>query len=173
MTKARAAGLAAALLFLVACDPITGTGSGNVPDARKFLTVDSASHNAVVTLIAGYPAGNLQFNYNGYANGELKVSVPVGWTLDVQCENRGTVPNSCSIVTDGRATAPVRSEWSTPNPQSGLAPGTSAAFRVVPDSPGQYRITSLVPGREAAGMWARLQFTQGGEPSISGTSSSG
>jgi hypothetical protein len=165
--------LVAALLFLVGCDPITGSGSGTVPDARKFLTVDSASHNAVLTLIAGYPATNLQFNYNGYANGELLVTVPVGWTLDVQCENRGTVPNSCSVVTDGRATDPVRPEWSTPNPQSGLAPGTSAAFRVVPDAPGLYRITSLVPGREAAGMWGRLQFTPTGAPAISGTSSSG
>jgi hypothetical protein len=165
--------LAAAVLFLVACDPITGTGSGNVPDAKKFLTVDAASHNVVLTLIAGYPASNLQFNYNGYGNGDLQVTVPVGWTLDVQCENRGTVPNSCSVVSDGRATEPLRPDWSTPNPQSGLAPGTSAAFRVVPDAPGQYRITSLVTGREAAGMWARLQFTSSGQPAISGTSSSG
>lgn len=162
---------ALAALLLIACDPITGSGTGDVPDAHRFLLVDAASRSAVLTLVAGYPASSLQFNFNGYANGELRVTVPVGWTLDVQCQNRGTVPNSCAIVAGARDTEPVRPEWSTPDPRSGLPSGASASFEFVPDAPGSYRITSLVPGRESAGMWAALTVVADGTPSITGTSS--
>lgn len=174
MSAARlACGLGVLALLASACDPITGSGSGSVPDARRFLAVDDASRSAVLTLIAGYPATDNQFNYDGYLGGELHVTVPVGWTLDVQCENRGTVPNSCAVVAGRGATQPVRPDWTTPNPSTGIAPGQSASFEVVPDSPAQLRIASLVAGREVAGMWLRLDFVSSGRPSIEGTSATG
>ena len=164
---------AAAVWLLAACDPVTGSGSGHVPDAHRFLTVDAASRSAVLTLIGGYPATDIQFNYNGYRNGELVVTIPVGWTLDVQCENRGTVANSCAIVTSASATAPARPGWSSPEPRTGIPPGASASFEAIPDAPGHYRIASLVPGQESAGMWARLEIVASGMPSISGFSAGG
>ena len=169
----RRAALALAALALLACDPIAGSGSGKVPAAARFLVVDDASRSAVLTLIAGHPATDNQFNYNGYANGELAVKLPVGWKLDVQCENRGTVPNSCAVVTDGRATEPLRPDWSTPDPARGLKHGESASFEMVADAPAHLRIASLVGGHEASGMWMRLEVVEGGRPAISGTSSSG
>lgn len=173
MRRLPAAAAALALVLLAACDPVLGTGSGHVPDAHRFLTVDAGARSAVLTLIGGYPATDFQFNFNGYRNGELVVTIPVGWTLDVQCENRGTVPKSCAIVSSGSATAPVQPGWSTPAPQQGLPPGGSASFEVVPDAPGHYRIASLVPGQEPAGMWARLEIVASGSPSITGVSGGG
>jgi hypothetical protein len=158
--------LGAILLAAVACDPLVGTGPGTPPDPKQYLRVDPAAHTAIVTLIAGYPAGDYQFNYNGYASGALVLSVPVGWQVTVQCENRGTVPNSCSVVSGRLATGPLEPGWSTPAPQRGLDPNRSASFTFTPSTPGSYRIASLVGGNEASGMWLDLEVTPGGQPAL-------
>ena len=92
--------------------------------------------------------------------------VPAGWTLTVQCENRGTVPNSCAVVGGARDVRPLQAGWSTPDPVHGLRPGSSASFSFAPPTAGVFRIASLVPGAEASGMWATLQVVAGGRPSI-------
>ncbi|MHB8613736.1 MAG: sulfocyanin-like copper-binding protein [Candidatus Dormibacteraceae bacterium] len=154
------------LLCLAACDPVTGTGSGTQPDPKTFIKVDASIHVAVVTLIAGDPATDNQFNYDGYSNGALVLKVPVGWQVTIQCLNHGTVPNSCAIVADGKAAVPVRTDWSTPSPQRGLDPGQSSGFAFTPSQAGSYRIASLVGGSEASGMWADLEVTSGGAPTL-------
>jgi Sulfocyanin (SoxE) domain len=158
--------LAAAVLVAVGCDPITGTGSGTPPDPNQYLKVDAQTRTAVLTLIAGYPASDYQFNYDGYTDGQLFVQVPVGWQLTVQCANRSTINNSCAVVADGHATEPADPDWSTPDPQKGLNPGASASFVFAPQTAGSYRIASLVAGSEASGMWLDLKVVEGGKPSV-------
>ena len=164
-------GCIAITLLLAACDPVTGTGSGTPPDPRQYLKVDAQSKTAVVTLIAGYPASDFQFNYDGYTDGSLVLEVPVGWQVTVQCANRSTVANSCAVVADAGATTPVQDGWSTPDPRRGLDPGQSASFVFAPQAAGSYRIASLVPGSEASGMWLDLEVVPGGTPSLKGQGS--
>jgi hypothetical protein len=121
----------------------------------------------VLTLIAGYPVTDYQFNYDGYARGSMVVTVPVGWAVTVQCQNHATVPNSCAVVKASGDTAPLQPGWSTPEPVRGLEPGASASFVFTPTATGLFRIASLVPGAEASGTWATLEITGGGNPSIS------
>jgi Sulfocyanin (SoxE) domain len=154
------------LLCVAACDPVTGTGPGTQPDPKTFIKVDTAMHIAVVTLIAGHPATDNQFNYNGYSSGALVLTVPQGWQLTIQCLNHGTVPNSCAVVADGKATEPVQSGWSTPDPQRGLDPGLSSGFELTPTQTGSYRIASLVGGSEASGMWLDLEVVASGVPTL-------
>jgi hypothetical protein len=151
---------------LAGCDPLQGSGTGTPPDPSKYIQVDDASHTAIVTLIAGYPATDYQFNYNGYGNGSLILKVPAGWTITVQCENRGTIAYSCAVVAGGGDTIPLDPGWSTPNPRAGLQPGESASFAFTPQQPGAYRIASLVAGTEASGTWADLQVVGGGRPTL-------
>ncbi len=160
------AALALAAAVLAACDPIQGSGTGEPPDPARYIQVDRATSSATVTLIAGYPATDIQFNYNGYGSGALVLTVPVGWQITVQCQNHGTVPNSCAVVKDDRSTAPLDPSWSTPNPQTGLDPGASASFTFTPTEPGSYRIASLVDGHEASGMWLDLEVVAGGVPKL-------
>ena len=149
-----------------ACDPLQGSGTGTPPDPAKYIHIDGSSQSAIVTLIAAYPATDSQFNYNGYADGALTLTVPVGWAVTIQCENRGTVPNSCAVVASSASKAPMDPSWSTPDPTRGLDPGRSASFAFAPQEPGGYRIASLVDGHEASGMWADLEVTAGGTPAI-------
>jgi sulfocyanin SoxE-like protein len=157
------------LLYVVGCDPVMGTGSGTPPDPKGYMRADAGSRAVVVTLVAGYPASDFQFNYDGYGNGSLVVSIPVGWQVTVQCENRGTVPNSCAVVSGRSDVKPIEPGWSTPDPLRGLDPGQSASFIFSPTNPGSYRIASLVGGNEASGMWADLEVTAGGTPTMAAT----
>jgi hypothetical protein len=154
------------LILASACDPVTGTGPGATPDPKQYLRVDPNTHTAILTLIAGYPASNLQFNYDGYGSGALVLTVPAGWQTTVQCENRGTVANSCAVVSGGNDTKPLQPGWSTPDPQRGLDPNQSASFVFSPSKLGSYRIASLVGGNEASGMWLDLEVVQGGKPTL-------
>ena len=154
-------------LLAAACDPVTGTGPGSPPDPARYISVDAATQTAVVTLIAGYPATDYEFNYDGYAAGALVLTVPVGWQVTVQCQNHATVPNSCAVVADGKATEAMETGWSTPDPRHGLDPGQSAAFTFTASRTGSYRIASLVDGSEASGMWIDLEVVASGLPSLS------
>src|SRR2546422_12758 len=80
--------------------------------------------------------------------------------------HQSTVPNCCAVVNGGAATKPIEPGWSTPDPQRGLEPGQSASFVFTTSQPGSYRITSLVGGNEASGMWADLEVAASGKPSI-------
>src|SRR5260370_26438724 len=100
-----------------ACDPVTGTGSGTQPDPKHYLKVDPTNKSAIVTLIAGYPATDFQFNYDGYGDGSLVLTVPVGWQVTVQCANHSTVANSCAVVSDQVATLPIPTCWCQPDTQ--------------------------------------------------------
>ena len=153
------------VLLAAACDPIQGSGAGNPPDPAKYIHVDEASRAAVVTLVAAYPATDFQFNYDGYGSGSLVLTVPVAWKVTVQCENRGTVANSCSVVKDEKATQSIDPSWTTPD----LQPGSSATFTFTPAAPGSYRIASLVDGHEASGMWLDLEVVSSGRPTLTAT----
>ena len=153
------------VLLAAACDPIQGSGAGNPPDPAKYIHVDEASRAAVVTLVAAYPATDFQFNYDGYGSGSLVLTVPVAWKVTVQCENRGTVANSCSVVKDEKATQSIDPSWTTPD----LEPGSSATFTFTPTTPGSYRIASLVDGHEASGMWLDLEVVSSGRPTLAAT----
>lgn len=161
--------LVATVAIAAACDPVMGTGSGSQPDPKQYLKTDRNSRTAIVTLIAGYPATDFQFNYNGYQSGALVLTVPVGWQVTVQCSNHSTVPQSCAVVIDGNATQPIRSDWSTPDPERGLDPGQSASFVFTPTATGDYRIASLVRGSEASGMWLELKIVSDGTPTLVAT----
>jgi hypothetical protein len=157
------------LLLAAACDPLQGSGSGTQPSPSQFIHVDTQSRSAIVTLIAGHPATDSQFNYDGYSSGSLVLTVPIGWAVTIQCQNHGTVPNSCAIVTNNRATSPLDASWSTPDPAQGLSPGESASFVFSPTQPGTYRIASLVGGNEASGMWLDLEVVANGLPQLTAT----
>src|SRR6202011_6186060 len=158
--------LGMAMLWAAACDPLSGTGPGPPPDPKAYIHSDQTKHAVVITLIAGYPAGDYQFNYNGYRNGTLVISVPVGWQATIQCENHATVPNSCAVVAGRNDLAPMEAGWWPPDPSRGLDPGGSATFAFTPSRAGSYRIASLVGGSEASGMWADLEVTTTGVPAM-------
>jgi len=136
------------------------------PDPRQFLRVDARHKVVAVSLVAEYDGANNGFNFDGYGRGELLLRVPVGWRVVVDCENRGGGRHSCAVVKGSLAARPAFAGASSPRPLSGLSPGSRATFSFVASRVGNYRIASLVAGQEQARMYAVLQVTRAGRPSI-------
>jgi plastocyanin len=125
------------------------------------MTCDSPAKSVTIKLTAR------GFDFNGYANGKMTMSVPQGWKVAVQFTNQAPTPHSAVIVSGPDATTPAFSGAGTPDPVSGTPPGQSASFTFTADKTGSYRIACLVPGHQASGMWDTFQITSGGSPSVS------
>jgi hypothetical protein len=116
------------------------------PDPHRFISVDRARRSITVTLVAAYDGSNNGFNFDGYSRGELLVSIPLGWRVNVRCTNRAPTRGSCAVVSGSR----VAFRGATTGV---LRAGGSAGFSFRADRRGTYRLTSLVPGYEQARMW--------------------
>lgn len=121
----------------------------------KWLSSNTATRTVTLTLHPGATDVFSGYNYNGYGRGAVLVAVPLGWRVTVRCINDvASISHSCAIVRDGgNATAPSFPGASSPHPQTGLRPGSSAQFSFSASRAGAYRIACLVPGHETMGMW--------------------
>jgi len=159
------AGLILAATGLSAC---SSSGSAFAPFA--ILLANTRVRTVQLTLDASATDANGGFNFDGYSNGALSVSVPVGWTVQVSCNNdSATLSHSCAIVDDRPIFAlspPIAFPGaSIPDPSGGGLPlGGSESFTFVASRVGRYRMTCLVPGHEVAGMWDWFVVTAGGRP---------
>jgi hypothetical protein len=156
----------AVLIAAAAATSDAASASSASPGPGRYLSVDAVHHVAHLTLLAGLGSRNNGFNFDGYGRGELLVRIPVGWRLVVNCENRGSVRHSCAVVRGSLATTAAFPGAATPQPITGLSPGAKASFAFVASRVGTYRIASLVAGQEQARMYAVLDVTRRGRPSI-------
>jgi hypothetical protein len=152
---------------------LAGCGSsGGQSVARSSIVVSHLSSRTVSLLLVAASTDALGgFNFDGYGEGAMRVSVPVGWRVEVTCKNASSVlSHSCAIVTDlplSPKGAPLAfAGASTPNPRDGIAPGATVAFSFVAARVGTYRIACLISGHEADGMWDWLTVTRGGKPGL-------
>ena len=152
---------------------LAGCGGQPPPmSARQILRFDATSHTVDVTARAAYGAGNGEMNFDGYANGQLTIHIPVGWLVTVHCTNDSRLLlHSCAVVSDTPATLGTRPlafpEASSPDPANGSRANTTSTFQFVADRTGSYRIACLVHGHEIDGMWDRLVVTTTQTPSAS------
>jgi plastocyanin len=141
----------------------TATPSAVVLD--QWLSYDSATKTATLTLEAGLNKLNNSMNFDGYSKGAMRVTVPAGWTVMVNFSNVDTVNHSAAVVPP-TGTSVVFPGAGLPNPTVGLAPGSQATFSFVAATAGAYRIACLLPGHEALGMWETFDVAAGGLPTI-------
>jgi plastocyanin len=136
------------------------------PNPQQFLQVDAKARTAIVTLVAGYDGSNGGFNFDGYGRGEMTVSVPRGWKVQVMCVNHGGMNHSCAVVKGPMTDTPAFRGAAIPGAVAGLPSGMKSSFSFVASRTGAYRLACLVPGHEEARMWDLLVVTAGGKPSI-------
>ena len=165
------AGLLALATRAVAQD---GTASPTVDP--RWLAADTASKTAMFQLIAGLTGANGALNFNGFRDGELTLTVPLGWTVVMQFRNHdGMLPHSAEVIED---THPLPTQPVTPAfPRAvtvrlaeGLPSEGRDDLRFIADRGGSYLIFSGVPGHGAAGMWIRLEVSGSvRQPSLAAT----
>ncbi len=122
----------------------------------------AAGHTAHLTIVAGKTDAGGGFNFNGYAQGAMTVTVPAGWKVVVTFENAAVLTHSLEVQPFTAVqppmpqTKPVFAGAATKDLALGLPKGAKATVSFTADKAGTYEFTCAVPGHASAGMWDKL-----------------
>lgn len=124
----------------------------------KILVSDTASKTVTVNLIGAQGVAAKGFNFNGYANGNMQVQVPTGWTVKVSFVVDSKTPHSALIVPwderQANSLHPAFTGSAGADFRSGIEKGDDPqTFLFTADKAGQYAFVCGVPGHDDAGMW--------------------
>jgi len=148
------------------------------PMAVDWISVDDGARTVTIDLVAGSTDANNRWNFNGYANGETTVVVPVGYTVTVNFENRDPVHHhSVGVLARAASYPPVFDEATpvfdgaiTSNATSmteATAPGGgTGSFTFVASEAGEYALVSAVPANAVTGMWIGFEVSEVGDSGL-------
>ncbi|KPV42139.1 sulfocyanin-like copper-binding protein [Alicyclobacillus ferrooxydans] len=168
--------LAAASAVLVA----TVSGCGQTQDlTQQYMTVDQSTKTVNIKVIGGYNAVNDRMNFNGYANGQMTIQVPVGYTVNLDFQNNGGIPAEIGVYDAANNLAFPKAGDSLQaideNADMGVLPGTNEKYTFVADHTGTYEMENLInffpqfaQGKQNrnVGMWDVFKVVQNGSPQI-------
>jgi len=128
----------------------------------SWLAVDAATKTATFQLIAGLTGLNGALNFNGFRDGGLTLTVPLGWTVVMHFKNNdGVLPHSAEVIPDAKPLPlgpvdPAFERAFTVKLMQGLQAREEDDLRFVANRMGSFLIFCAVPGHGAAGMWIRM-----------------
>lgn len=140
----------------------TATTSGpTAPTASNasWMQFDKNTQTVMLNVTAALSNDNNGFNFNGFSNGAMTVTVPLGWHVNISFMNKSTsMPHSLEIVPHSERTlsggfTPAFSGASTPQPEAGITSGQTQHVTFTADKAGQYAIVCAVPGHSSEGLW--------------------
>jgi hypothetical protein len=141
-----------------------------------WLSADGASRTATFDLIAGLTGLNGALNFNGFRDGGLTLSVPLGWTVLVHFRNHdGMLPHSAEVIDTVhplpfQPVTPAFPKAFTLRLAEGIPSEGRDDLRFIADKGGSYLIFCGVRGHGAAGMWIRLVVSSSvPQPSLAAT----
>ncbi len=155
---------------------LSGCGTYASTSTSAWVKVDAARKTIMLTLDEGYNSTNNYLNFNGYAHGQMTVTVPLGYKVTVKVANEGGIPAEFGIYNAnnqlvfkgaGDSIAQILG-----NPAGGILPGNSETYHFVASKPGDFKMANLIDriagkGQQANGMWDNFQVVSGGAPGVS------
>ena len=140
-----------------------GTPSGDPkaaePQESMFLSVDPITpKTARLVVVSAYNPVNYGMNFNGFAKGGARYTIPQGWTVSVSFTNNSPVPHSAIVVEKPMVKKlqmgePAFKGASTPYPVRGTTGKGGVAFQFVADEAGEFAIACGFPSHSANGHW--------------------
>jgi len=138
-----------------------------VPQAidPTWLAVNAASRTATFELIAGLTGVNGALNFNGFRDGGLTLTVPLGWNVVMHFRNHdGMLPHSAEVIDTVhplpvQPVTPAFPKAFTVRLAEGIPSEGRDDLRFIADKGGSYLIFCGVPGHGAAGMWVRFEVS--------------
>jgi uncharacterized cupredoxin-like copper-binding protein len=132
----------------------------------KWMKVIAKKKMVDLTVNAGFGGANSGMDFDGYAHGQMVVTIPAGWTVHVAFVNSGALPHSVVFEPFGenmnsQSPKPAFPKAETPNPVAGTAPGGKYAFTFKATKPGKYRFMCAFPGHAQLGMWDTMFIKKG------------
>ncbi len=180
--------LSAALLFgLVACGgdddaapaPATtpdqpAAQATDAPSAADWFIVDEDAQTVTINLVAGSTSDNNYWNYNGLYGGRGAITVPEGFDVTINFENRD--PAMAHSVGVGERQAQYPQNFSDPQPvfagamssnptsmTDSTMPNQSETLTFTADRAGEFALICYVSGHAATGMWIPFTVSADGD----------
>lgn len=150
------------LLSLAPASPsMAQSGAGGHRISPDWLTVDKETKTASMEITAGLTTANSAWNFNGYANGDMSIVVPKGWTVRMHFRNRdASVPHSVGVVEIMDEIPPSGDQMKiafpgafTVNFTTGLSSMREDHFDFTVARVGRFWMACGVPPHARAGMW--------------------
>lgn len=138
--------------------------------APDWLSFDAEAKKIDLKITAALTSRNGGWNFNGYTNGDLKITVPLGWRVSMTFVSRdGNVPHSVGVIeADPSALPPsgenakvaLRGAFSHPFTQ-GSGAYKEQTFDFTANKAGTFILYCGVPGHAASGMWDYFAVEEG------------
>ncbi len=148
---------------------VSGVSPARADDAIKpdWLAFDAAERVVHLTLVGAADGANGTMNWNGYGNGDMTVTVPLGWKVQVEFKNSGlgALPHSLVVIDDVQPLPVEDGKPAFPRAFTRrLVPGMMApdgdSFDFTADREGRFLLLCGVTAHGAAGMWDYLVVTR-------------
>lgn len=147
-----------------------GVGSAPQPlpaaSAPSWMTADTARKHVALVVTAAQGGANGTLNFNGYANGQMTVTVPAGWSVHIDFDNSGAgaLPHSLEVIRAGRSMpaqgiTPAIPQAETNNLIAGTPPQQRDSLDFVAAPVGSYLWFCGVPAHGIEGMWDRFNVS--------------
>lgn len=142
---------------------LAAQGSGPTAPDTTWLKWNPVTKTASFKLIAGIPGrAKSPFNFNGYTDGDLVITVPENSTVVLNFVNDDGTPHSAEVIEDKSPMPnmapdqPAIPRAYTKAVSEGIAQFGTDVVRFKASPAGTYRIFCGVPGHGLSGMWIRL-----------------
>lgn len=127
-----------------------------------WLKWNADTKTVTFQLIAGVPAAQSPFNFNGFTDGKLTLVVPAGATVVMPFVNEDGVPHSAEVASGTGPIPNMGGEAAIPraytiNLLEGLPQGGKDVMRFTAAPNATFRIICGVPGHAPAGMYIDLK----------------
>jgi sulfocyanin len=154
----------------------TGATQPGMIRVNRFLSYDSTTRSVALTLVAAANSAQGGFNFNGGSVGNQTITVPLGWSIDIDFQNHDVVPHSAVVIAAQSPLPAVPEKPAFPRAYtSHLIDGLPAqtghdTMRFTASPAGDYLIACGVPGHALSGMFIRFVVSaNAAAPSDSGT----
>jgi FtsP/CotA-like multicopper oxidase with cupredoxin domain len=140
--------------------------------AADWFVVDEDAQTVTITLVAGSTSANNHWNFNGLFGGRGAITVPEGYEITINLENRdpamahsvGVGETMATYPTNFTDPQPIFAGAMTSNPTSmtdATMPGETESITFTADRAGEFALICYVSGHAATGMW--MPFTVSAE----------
>jgi sulfocyanin len=154
----------------------TGASQPGMTRINRYLSYDSTARSVALTLVAAANSAQGGFNFNGGSVGNQTITVPAGWSIDIDFQNHDVVPHSAVVIVAQSPLPAVPEKPAFPRAYtSHLIDGLPAqtghdSMRFTASPAGDYLIACGVPGHALSGMFIRFVVSaDAAAPSDSGT----
>jgi hypothetical protein len=130
---------------------------------QDFLKLGDKPKTVKVLIVATWSTDNYGMNFNGYAKGGARYTIPKGWTVEVTFINPGPVPHSLIVIDRDdvrklQMPEPYFKGAAVPKHLQGLS-FDRATFAFTAGEAGEFAFACGFPAHAANGHWISLDIS--------------